>query len=274
MRNPILNSTARIALVLTLALFVSLAVPTGVHAQGRPGGPGGPLSSAEAAAPIDLTGYWESVVTYDWELRMITPRPGDHDGVPLRPAGIQIMDAWDPAKDTAMGLQCKSYGAPTIMRVPEHLHVTWQDDETLKMETDAGEQTRLLHFGESDAAAEGPRTWQGYSVAEWQLQRVGERGQAGSDQYRPGKTAWGNLKVTTTDLKAGYIRKNGIPYSEHAKMLEYYDLLDEGNGQGLMIVTSAVTDPVYLFIPYRTTSQFLKQPSGAGWEPSACSAMW
>jgi len=274
MRNSISNPTARLAHVLPLALLVSLAASAGVHAQGGPEGAGGPTPSAEAGAPIDLTGYWESVVTYDWEQRMVTPRPGDYDGVPLRPAGIQVMDAWDPAKDTAMGLQCKSYGAPIIMRVPEHLHITWQDDETLKMQTDAGEQTRLFHFVDADAVPQGPRTWQGYSVAEWQLQRVGEGGQPGSDQYRPGRIVWGNLLVTTTDLRAGYLRKNGIPYSEHAKLLEYYDLLQIGQGQWLMEVSSVLTDRVYLFIPYRTSSQFLKQPSDAGWEPSACSAMW
>ena len=138
-RNLPLNSTARI----TLVLLGSLAAGTAVHAQGLPG-PGGPPPTAEAAAPVDLTGYWQSLVTdEDWVYRMVTPRPGDYAGVPLKPAGIQIMDAWDPAKDTAAGLQCKSYGAPAIMRVPGHLHITWQDEQTLKMEIDTGEQTRL-----------------------------------------------------------------------------------------------------------------------------------
>ncbi|HTW75365.1 MAG TPA: hypothetical protein VMD56_10655 [Steroidobacteraceae bacterium] len=249
-------------------LLVSLASGTAVHAQG-PRAAGGPPPSAKAAAPVDLTGYWESLVTTeDWVYRMVTPRPGDYAGVPLKPAGIQVMDAWNPAKDTAAGEQCKSYGAPAIMRVPEHLHITWQDDQTLKMQTDAGEQTRLFHFVPSMAAAHGPRTWQGYSVAQWELQSQG------GGRGPPGKVVWGALKVTTDDLKAGYLRKNGVPYSEKTQVMEYYDPVQEDDGDGLLVVTSFVTDPVYLFGPFVTDNNFLKLSSAAGWEPSACSAMW
>ena len=201
---------------------------------------------------------------------MVTPRPNDYQNIPLRPVGIQIMAAWDPAKDTAAGLQCKSYGAPIIMNVPEHVHITWQDEQTLKLETDAGEQTRLFHFAPSPAEAQGPRTWQGYSEAAWQLPPRG-RGAVS-------KPAWGDLKVTTSNLKAGYLRKNGVPYSEQAQVLEDLDLvrIPEANGQQwvMMIDTETVTDPVYLTRTLLTTAQFLKQPSDAGWEPSACSAMW
>ncbi len=281
MRTRISNCTAQVA----LAVLVSLGAQTVAHAQGRRG-PGGPPPSAEATAPVDFTGYWESVVQdEDWVYRMVTPRPGDYAGVPLTAAGMQIMAAWDPARDTAAGEQCKSYGAPAIMRVPEHLHVTWQDEQTLKIETDAGQQTRLLHFARSDAD-QGPRSWQGYSVAQWQLQRVG------GGFFGGGKPAWGALKVTTTDLKAGYLRKNGVPYSENARVLEYFDLIQgpadpqdsqelqdpqhpqESDGGSLMVVTSVVTDPVYLSTPFVTDDNFLKLTSDAGWTPSACSAMW
>ncbi|HWG77128.1 MAG TPA: hypothetical protein VN660_10105 [Steroidobacteraceae bacterium] len=274
MRNFKFNPAARIMHVGTLALLVSLAALTGAYAQDAAEGPGAPTPSAKAAAPIDLTGYWESMITYEWEIRMLTPRPGDHDGVPLKPAAMQIMNAWDPAKDTAAGQQCKSYGAPLLMRLPERLHITWQDDQTLKLETDAGEQTRLFRFTASAAAEHGPRTWQGYSLAEWHRYQVGARGSPGSDQFNPGRTQGGELKVITTNLKAGYIRKNGIPYSESTKLLEYYDVIQDGSGSRLIMLTSDITDPVYLYYPYISTSQFLQQPSAAGWEPSACSAIW
>ena len=107
-----------------------------------------PPPNPKAAAPIDLTGYWVSIVTEDWRYRMVTPAPGDYQGVPMTPAAIKIADTWDPAKDEAAGDQCKSYGAPAILRVPEHLHITWQDDQTLRMDTDAGKQTRIFHFGD------------------------------------------------------------------------------------------------------------------------------
>lgn len=266
MRKPVLTCGVPIASI----LLVSLGTQSVSQAQERRG-MGGLSTGAQAAAPVDFTGYWESIVTdEDWVYRMVTPRPGDSAGVPLKPAGLQIMDAWDPARDTAAGQQCKSYGAPTIMRVPGHLHVTWQDGQTLKIETDAGQQTRLLHFGGSDSSAR-QKTLQGYSVAQWEFQRPAGRGAATA---RP---IWGALKVTTTDLTAGYLRKNGIPYSEATQLQEYFDLVQEApddSGQALMVLTSVVNDPVYLFQPFVTDENFLKQPSDAGWEPSACSATW
>ena len=97
-------------------------------------------------APLDLTGYWVSVVTEDWRYRMITPDKGDYSSVPLNSEGKRVADTWDPASDEASGNQCKSYGAAAIMRVPAHLHITWENDTTLRIDIDAGTQTRLLSF--------------------------------------------------------------------------------------------------------------------------------
>ena len=108
---------------------------------------GGAAGTPRAAAPVDITGYWVSVVTEDWRYRMVMPAKGDYQGVPLTPAARKIADSWDPAKEAASGEPCKAYGAPAILRVPGRLHITWQDDQTLKLETDAGQQTRLFHFG-------------------------------------------------------------------------------------------------------------------------------
>jgi hypothetical protein len=269
MRTSISNCTAQIA----LALLVSLGAQSLAHAQGRRT-PAGPPPTAKAAVPIDFTGYWVSVITADWVYRMVTPRPGDYSGVPLNPAGLQVMAAWDPTKDTAAGEQCKSYGAPAIMRVPEHLHVTWQDEQTLKIDTDAGQQTRLLHFVPSMADEHGPASWQGYSVAQWELRRPG------GGAFAARKPVWATLKVTTTDLKAGYLRKNGVPYSENAMVVEYFNLIQDSHdpqqsdGASLMVVSSVVTDPLYLSSPFVTDDNFQKLSGAAGWEPSACSAIW
>ena len=118
-----------------------------IEVQGRAGAApqrGDALRQRAAAAPIDLTGYWVSVVTQDWRWRMVTPAKGDYESVPITLEAKKVGDAWDPAKDEAAGEQCKAYGAPAIMAVPTRLHITWQDDNTLKVETDAGMQTRLL----------------------------------------------------------------------------------------------------------------------------------
>src|ERR1700734_3128488 len=147
-------------------------------------------TTAKASAPIDITGYWVAFVTEDWRFRMITPRKGDYQPVPITPEARKIADAWDPAADEAAGNQCKSYGGAAIMRLAARFHITWQDDNTLRVESDAGMQTRLLHFS-AQSSSPGERTWQGNSSAQWE---------------KPS-----SLKVVTNNLRAGYLRKNGVP---------------------------------------------------------------
>src|SRR5580692_10498355 len=145
-------------------IFAMLAVPVLMLAQGPPGGrgPQGPPPTPKAAAPVDFTGYWVSVVTEDWRWRMVTPIKGDFASIPFNADARKLGDAWDPAKDEAAGNQCKAYGAAAIMRVPGRLHITWADDNTLRIDTDAGSQTRLLHFGGKPPQG-GEASWQGYS---------------------------------------------------------------------------------------------------------------
>src|ERR1700732_5057440 len=145
-----------------LAASILILLPVSVFAQGVPSAgneKAGPARrTAKTVAPIDLTGYWVSIVTEDWRYRMVTPAKGDYASVPLNPEGRKVADTWDPAKDEASGSQCKSYGAAALMRVPGRLHITWADDNTLKIEADAGTQTRLLHFGAAQPPAGDP-TW-------------------------------------------------------------------------------------------------------------------
>ncbi len=236
-----------------------------VMAQGRGGPPPGPPPKAKAAAPIDLTGYWVSVITEDWRFRMVPPAKGDYLSVPLNAEGIKVANAWDPAKDEAAGEECKYYGAAAIMRNPGNLHITWADDNTLKLEMDAGTQTRLLHFGDWKSPG-GEATWQGESIARWEAQRRG-RGATGPPQS-------GDLKVTTTHLRTGYLRKNGVPYSANAEITEYFDTFRGVDGNEWLIVSTAVLDPTYLRMQFITSSNFKKLPNGAGWDPAPCSARW
>jgi len=245
---------------LSVLLVGMLAVQTGLLAQrgGRGAAPQAP-QTAKAGAPIDLTGYWVSVVTEDWRYRMVTPARGDYQGVPMTPEARAIADMWDPAKEEASGDLCKSYGAPTLLRVPGRLHITWQDEQTLRMDSDAGKQTRIFHFGEWKPPA-GPHTIQGDSVAVWQ-----GGGRGATD---------GALQVTTSNLKAGFLRKNGVPYSENTSLTEYYEVITQPNGTPLLVVTISTTDPVYLRQPFVISSQFKKEPSEARWHPMPCSATW
>jgi hypothetical protein len=207
-----------------------------------------------------MTGYWVSVVTEDWMFRMVTPPKGQYLGVPLNAAARRVADAWDPAKDEAAGERCKSYGVAAIMRVPGRLHITWENDTTLKMETEAGTQTRLLHFSGEPPENTEP-SLQGYSVAEWEQAAVGR-----------GEARKGDLKVVTTKMRPGYLRKNGVPYSENAIVTEWFDRHTAPNGDIWLVVSTEVKDPRYLTVPFITSTHFKKLSENAPWKPEACSS--
>ena len=244
-----MRSSVLLAFVLSASIGIAAPVRLASLAQGGQGPPGGrgapqPPRSPRAAAPVDFTGYWVSVVTEDWRWRMVTPARGDFAGVPLNAAARKIGQAWDPAKDEAEGNQCKAYGAAGIMRMPGRLHITWQDDTTLKIETDQGTQTRLLHFGGKPAPGLKP-TWQGYSSREVgrPAARIGSA-RLPADRAQPARRHRGrSLEVVTTNLRAGYLRKNGVPYSENTTLREYFDLSTERNGDTWFVVTTIVEDP-------------------------------
>ena len=213
-----------------------------------------PARAARDRAPMDLTGYWVSYVTENWRYRMVTPAKGEYRRIPVSRAALPLINAWDPAADERAGNQCKSYGAGNIMSVPGRLHITWQDADTLRIDTDAGTQTRLLHFA---ASSTGPRSWQGESAATWEPAPDG-----------------GSLRVVTTNLRSGYLRKNGVPYSERAMVTENFDLVPlAGNGR-LLLVNTTVDDPEYLTGPYIVSPHFKKESDGSKWDPTPCSASW
>ena len=205
---------------------------------------------------------------------MVTPLKGDFANIPINRAGYDLGEAWDPAKDEAAGLQCKSYGAPALMRIPGRLHVSWQDENTLKIETDAGTQTRLFHFNTKAPVTETP-TWQGYSDANWEQAVRGEGDPRNTFppifSSRTG-TRGKSLEVMTTHLRAGYLRKNGVPYSESTTVEEFYDYRMAPDGTPWFTVTTVVHDPEYLNVPYITSTDFKKQPDASGWRPAPCSA--
>ena len=277
-------------------IFVAFTLAAAVVAiasaqQGGRGGRGNqPPLTAQQAAPVDLTGYWVSVVTEDWRWRMATPPKGDYQSLPLNQAARKAADAWDLAKDDAAGMQCKPYGVGNIVRQPGRIHITWQDENTLKMEFDAGTQTRLIHFGAAPAAS-GPKTWQGLSVGMWERPgrnavadaRVSEAVQSGTVpggggaglRGAPPRSAamfeGGSLKVTTTNFNAGYLRTNGVPYSDTASLVEHIDRLPAAGGSDAwLIVSSILEDPVYLTQPLYLSSQFKKEADGAKWHPTPC----
>jgi hypothetical protein len=251
----------------SLFLAASLAAygqaPQGARggaAGGRAGGAAGG-GGAQQNAPMDLTGYWVAVIAEDWEFRMVTPNKGVYDTLNLNAEGRRVGDSWDPAKDEAAGEQCRAYGAGNIMRMPGRLHVTWENNNTLKVETDTGTQTRLFRFGAGNSTPTGEPSWQGNSAAEWEI--------AGGARGAPRA---GSLKIVTTNLKPGYVRRNGAPYSKNAVVTEFWDVNALPNGDRWLTVTTKVDDPTYFTRPLVLTTDFKKLADAAGWNPTPCSA--
>jgi hypothetical protein len=234
--------------------------------------PAAPPPSARAAAPVDLTGYWVSPVMEDWRWRMVTPLRGDAASIPVNAAARAVIDAWDPAKDEAAGDTCKAYGAPALLRIPGRLRIRWLDDDTLEIQADAGEQTRTLRFGEPGGAPAQPSR-QGDSQAAWSYLTARPTPRGVPLGMAPGRSEPSRtLQVTTTNLLPGYLRKNGVPYSDQTTVIEYFDRFTEADGAEWFTVTTIVTDPVYLGIPFVTTTDFRKERDGSKWRPRPCTA--
>jgi hypothetical protein len=286
-----------VGVALAFAIFVGASVDA---QRGRGGGPAGPPRTGRDLAPVDLTGTWVSVVTEDWRWRMATPPVGDVASIPVTAEARAAAKAWNLAADNAAGNQCKAFGVGGIMRQPGRVRIAWQDDQTLKLDFDAGTQTRLLHF-DTAVAPPAEKTWQGHSVAVWEGPGVGrgpgladgrqdsrvtgggilDRGVpgGGGQGLRGGPpprgqariNSGGNLKIVTTNFRAGYLRKNGVPYSEQATITEYiHRLPTHPNGDNWLQVITIVEDPRYLSQPFYTSTNFRLEPNDANFRPTPC----
>ncbi len=253
-----MNSVLRLMVTLVVALALSDVL---MHAQR--GGRGAPQAppTPRAAAPFDLTGQWVSLITEDWRHRQFIAPKGDYASLPLSPAGRKIADGWDAARDEAAGEQCKAYGAAGLLRLPTRMRIAWQDDVTLKLETDAGTQTRIFSFGSPQGNG---GDWQGLSIASWDSPRAAFAGRGG------GPPSGGSLKVVTTKMKPGYLLKNGAPYGANAVLTEYFDRFDVPGGDVLIVITTEVVDPENLATPYWTSQQFKRENDTSRWSPTPC----
>jgi len=252
------------------------AAPAG---QGRGAPAGAPAGvGARGAAPVDLTGYWVSLVTEDYIERMFPDSP--RSGVPRAGGGGGRGGGGQGAAGGRGGAApaaaapadpCRVYGAAGSMRLPGRLNITWADDNTLKIDMDAGKQTRLMHFGVIQAPA-GEKTLQGYSIATWE---VGGRGGGGGGRGGGGGGAgagaapaarWGSLNVVTTNMTGGYLLTSRTAYTENATLTEYFTRHTDF-GVDYLTVVAIITDPGG---NHTTSSTFKKEPNGSKFSPTGC----
>jgi hypothetical protein len=256
-----MSAIRSIARGIASAALLCAALDAPLHAQPAPARP---PATPRAAAPLDMTGQWVAIVNEDWRWRMVTPPKGDYASVPLNDEGRRVADQWTEAQDGA----CEAFGAAGLLRMPTRLRIRWQGDDALVVETDAGKQTRTLAFGAPAAA--GARSLQGQSAARWVTppRPAGGPGLAGAG----GGAAQGGgyHEVKTTNLTPGWLRRNGVPYSENAILTEYFARFAAPNGDEWLMVTTIVDDPLYLTQRYVTSSHFRREAEGGRWNPRAC----
>ena len=228
------------------------------------GPPPPPPGPPRESAPIDLTGQWVAVVNEDWRWRMVTPPKGDYASVPLNAEGRRVAEQWEPSRDGA----CEAYGAAGLLRMPTRVRIEWQDEDTLRLETDAGAQTRVLEF--DPAQPPGPRSLQGRTIAEWVRPAPSPRGAGLAGAGGGPENGGGHLKATTTMLLPGWLRRNGVPYSEQTVVTEHFDRFATPGGDEWLMVTTIVEDPVYLATQYVTSSHFKREDDDSKWNPTPC----
>jgi hypothetical protein len=149
------------------------------------------------------------------------------------------------------------------MRQPTRIRIEWEDDDTLRLEFDAGRQVRRFEFMPQSPAE---RSLQGYSEAQWSRQTQ-SRGVFGQRTPPEG----GSLVVLTTQLVGGYLRPNGVPFSERATVKEFFNTFTLPGGAGAwLVVSTVVADPEYLTTELVLSSQFKKETSRAAWNPRPC----
>jgi hypothetical protein len=194
-----------------------------------------------AMAQSDLTGRWQPRQHEDQPERGPGPELGDYLGLPINESARLFADSWDPARLTLPEHQCRVHTAPYIFRGPLNLRI-WEEHhpstqvvEKIMMYIRTYEQTRTIYMDGREHPNElAPHTWMGFSTGKWD-------GDA--------------LIVTTTHIKQNWVRRNGIPQSDRATLIERF----QRHGD-IMSHISIVEDPVYLTEPLTKSETFVMNP--------------
>jgi len=169
------------------------------------------------------------------------PEIGDYGGVPINEAARLFGLSYDASRLTLRQHQCDGYVAPYQIRAIGNARA-WEerDPHTHRLtaihwynQTFEGKRTIWMD-GRPHPPAYAPHTWMGFST---------------------GRFVDNALEVQTTHLKQGWLRRNGLPESDQATMVEFF--LRHGDR---LTHTAVVTDPVYLAEPFVKTTDFFRQP--------------
>ena len=199
--------------------------------------------SAPASAQIDFSGEWRALAHEAGG----DPLIGDYLGLPINADGRAVADAWDPSVLTLPELQCRPHPIPYAEQTPGNpanaMFRWWKVIDSVTQSTIAYrkrgawmEPERTIWMdGRPHPPAYAPHLWQGFSTGEW----IGN-----------------TLKVTTTHVKEGFIRRNGVPVSDQTTVTEYF--VRHGN---YLTSTLYIQDPVYLEEPLVVTGTWILDPT-------------
>jgi hypothetical protein len=197
------------------------------------------LGASPVLAQVDLSGVWQPRYHEDQPERIPGPELRDYLGLPINEAARQYADSWDPSRITLPEEQCRVHVSPYILRGPLNLriwqekHPKTQDLQAIKMYSSTYEQTRTIWMdGRPHPGPNAPHTWMGFSTGRWD-----------GDM----------LVIETTHIKHGWIRRNGVPQSDKAKMTEYI----VRNGE-IMSHIFVLVDPIYLAEPLVKSQEFAR----------------
>jgi hypothetical protein len=270
---------ASAGLALTLLVLASAryadAQPPGRGGFGA-GRAGGPPPSAEESAPVDLTGTWVSLVTEDWIERMSPDSPASGSGGGAFGFGRGRGGAGAAAPAITSDDPCAAYGAGGIMRVPGRLKLSWQDENTLLLEYDAGSQRRIIHFDNDEAPVAAGPSLQGSSTASWEGGGGGRRSRGGPQRgfgapadarAAAAPMPWQSLEIVTTNLSPGYLLSSRSWYGGGARLTE---LLRYHNDFGREYFTVTAVIEEIGQTTSTTSSTFKKEPDDSKFEPTGC----
>jgi len=203
-----------------------------------------------ALAEVDLSGEWRALYHEDLEERLPGPELGDLTGLPITESAKRRSDTWDASMYSVLEHQCKPHPAGYVMRGPSNMR-WWKDLDLQTQQVRAYHMTiewltptRTIYLDERKRPSANARhTWEGFSLGHWE-----------------GDT----LVVETTHMKAGYLRRIGLPYSDEATMKEYFRRFGD-----YLNYVSIVFDPVYMTEPLVKSTNWLFSP-GMALTPMTC----
>jgi cyclase len=199
------------------------------------------VSPSPSFAQADFTGTWAARYQEDFTERIPGPDLGDYLGLPINAAARQFADSWDPSRITLPEEQCRVHVSPYIYRGPLNLRI-WEERDpateelvAIKHTISTYDQTRTIYMdGRPHPPEIAAHTWMGFSTGSWQ-----------GDM----------LKVTTTHIKQGWVRRNGLPMSDKATLTEYFVRMGD-----VLTHISITHDPIYLTEPLVKSEEFTLSP--------------